>query len=104
MVSKERAKDIKATELYRHGDGAVAMILGWFASLHLSSPIEFIALPSASELEVNHDDYDGWFSELGVFSLLLYIQSIVNIYSPINEIISKYNNLLIILKAVVVTI
>ena len=65
MVSKARAKDIKDPELHRHGDGAVAMILGWFASLHLSSPIEFIALPSASDLEMNHDSYDGWFSEAG---------------------------------------
>jgi phage FluMu gp28-like protein len=65
MVSKARAKDIKDPELYRHGDGAVAMILGWFASLHLSSPIEFIPLPSASDLEMNQDSYDGWFSEAG---------------------------------------
>jgi len=65
MVTKARTKDIKDPELYRHGDGAVAMILGWFASLHLSSPIEFIPLPTASELEANHDDYDGWFSEAG---------------------------------------
>jgi len=63
MVSKARAKDIKDPELYRHGDGAAAMILGWFASQHLSSPIEFMALPTREELELNHDDYDGWFSE-----------------------------------------
>jgi phage FluMu gp28-like protein len=50
MVSKARAKDIKDPELYRHGDGAVAMILGWFASLHLSSPIEFMGLPSREEM------------------------------------------------------
>lgn len=64
MVTKAR-KDIKDPELYRHGDGAVAMIPGWFASLYLSSPIEFIPPPTASELEVNHDDYEGWFSEAG---------------------------------------
>ncbi|MGF2682236.1 hypothetical protein ACQUFR_05205 [Acinetobacter johnsonii] len=65
MVTKARTKDIKDPELYRHGDGAVAMILGWFASLHLSSPIEFIPLPTTSDLEMNHDSYDGWFSEAG---------------------------------------
>ncbi len=67
MVSKARAKDIKDPELYRHGDGAVAMILGWFASLHLSSPIEFMALPSREEMEMNSDDFDGWFSEAGYY-------------------------------------
>ena len=66
MVSKARAKDLKEPELYRHGDGAVAMILGWFASLHLSSPIEFIALPSKEELY--RDDVLGdWYSEPGCY-------------------------------------
>ncbi|WP_336142435.1 hypothetical protein [Acinetobacter sp. 102] len=65
MVSKARKKDLKDPDLYRHGDGAVAMILGWFASLHLSSPIEFIGLPTREELEVNADRYDDWFSEAG---------------------------------------
>lgn len=62
MVSKARTKDLKEPELYRHGDGAVAMILAWFASLHLSSPIEFLELPSRQEMNVCPDDYDGWFS------------------------------------------
>lgn len=66
MVSKARAKDLKDPELYRHGDGAVAMILAWFASLHLSSPIEFIALPSHHEIELNPDDFD-WVSDVGCF-------------------------------------
>ncbi len=66
MVSKARAKDLKDPELYRHGDGAVAMILAWFASLHLSSPIEFMALPTHDEIELNPDDFD-WVSDVGCF-------------------------------------
>lgn len=64
MVSKVRAKDIKDPELYRHGDGAVAMILGWFASLHLSSPIEFMGLPSREENR-DADDWDEFYSDVG---------------------------------------
>ncbi len=64
MVSKARAKDIKDPELYRHGDGAVAMILGWFASLHLSSPIEFMGLPSREENR-DADDWDEFYSDVG---------------------------------------
>lgn len=65
MVVKARKKDLKDSELYRHGDGAVAAILAWFASLHLTSAIEFIALPTSEELEMRVDEYDGWFSEAG---------------------------------------
>ena len=65
MVTKARTKDLKDPELYRHGDGAVAMILGWFASLHLASPIEFMALPSREEMEANMDDWDGFYSDSG---------------------------------------
>ncbi|WP_336148633.1 hypothetical protein [Acinetobacter ursingii] len=36
--------------------------VAWFASLHLSSPIEFLELPSRQEMNVCPDDYDGWFS------------------------------------------
>lgn len=57
MVTKARTNDLKDPELYCHGDGAVAMILGWFASLHLVSPIEFLALPSRDEMERNAEDY-----------------------------------------------
>lgn len=66
MVSKARAKDLKDPELYRHGDGAVAMILAWFASLHLSSSIEFIALPSHEEIEMHPDDFN-WINDVGCF-------------------------------------
>ncbi|ELX8353272.1 TPA: hypothetical protein OUE79_000787 [Acinetobacter baumannii] len=65
MVSKARAKDIKDPELYRHGDGAVAMILAWYASLHLSNAIEFIPLPSKTDIENNPDDFDGWIDSVG---------------------------------------
>lgn len=66
MVSKARAKDIKDPELYRHGDGAVAMILAWFASLHLATAIEFTPLPSKEEMELS-DDYDDWSGSIGWF-------------------------------------
>lgn len=66
MVSKARAKDLKDPELYRHGDGAVAMILAWFASLHLASAIEFMALPSHDEMEMHPEDFD-WVSDVGCF-------------------------------------
>ncbi|AYO54928.1 hypothetical protein [Acinetobacter wuhouensis] len=66
MVSKARAKDLKDPELYRHGDGAVAMILAWFASLHLASAIEFMALPTHDEMEMHPDDFD-WVSDVGCF-------------------------------------
>jgi len=45
MVSKLRRQDIKDPELQRHGDSAVMLGLGWFATLHLSAPIEFTELP-----------------------------------------------------------
>jgi len=44
MVLKAEAKDMKDPDLYRHGDTAVALGLGWFASLNKASPIEFEAL------------------------------------------------------------
>ncbi|MCF4540906.1 hypothetical protein L1Y44_04270 [Acinetobacter baumannii] len=65
MVTKARTKDLKDPELYRHGDGAVAMILAWYASLHLATAIEFTPLPSKEEMELNPDNYDDWFSSAG---------------------------------------
>lgn len=35
----------------------MAMILAWFASLHLVIPTEFLALPSHDEMEINAEDY-----------------------------------------------
>ncbi|WOI46982.1 hypothetical protein [Acidovorax sp. BLS4] len=46
MVSKARSKDIKDPDLYRHGDSAVMLCLGWFATLNLSAPMDFTAAPS----------------------------------------------------------
>ncbi|WHP04754.1 hypothetical protein QLH32_11890 [Acinetobacter corruptisaponis] len=65
MVKKAREKDLKDPDLFRHGDGAVAAILLWYASLHMFSAIEFIPLPSREEMDMNADDYDDWFSEAG---------------------------------------
>jgi phage FluMu gp28-like protein len=43
----------------------VLHLLADYAAKNPSAPIEFIPLPSASDLEMNHDSYDGWFSEAG---------------------------------------
>lgn len=65
MVTKARKKDLKDPALYRHGDGAVAAILMWYASLHMACKIEFLALPSHDEMERNAEDFawldGGWF-------------------------------------------
>lgn len=45
MVSKLRRQDIKDPELQRHGDSAVMLALGWFATLHLSAFIAFTEVP-----------------------------------------------------------
>lgn len=47
MVSKARRADVKDPDLYRHGDSAVMLVLGWFASLNLSAAFEWTAAPSA---------------------------------------------------------
>lgn len=65
MVVKARKKELKDSELYRNGDGAVAAILAWYASLHLPRAIEFMALPTAEELGMCVDDYEGWFCKAG---------------------------------------
>lgn len=41
MVLKAEAKDAKDPDLFRHGDFAVALAMGWFATLNLSTPIAF---------------------------------------------------------------
>lgn len=45
MVAPLRREDIKDPELTRHGDAAVMLILGWFATLNMSAPIEFTSVP-----------------------------------------------------------
>ena len=45
MVSKVRRSDVKDPDLFRHGDSAVMLCLGWFATLNLSAAIDFIPLP-----------------------------------------------------------
>lgn len=37
---------MKDPELFRHGDGAVMLCLGWFATLNLSAAIDFTPLPA----------------------------------------------------------
>lgn len=46
MVSKLRSKDLKDPDLQRHGDSAVMLALGWFASLNLHAPIDYIPVPT----------------------------------------------------------
>lgn len=46
MISKLRRKDLKDPELARHGDSAVMLALGWFASLNMSAPIDYTEVPS----------------------------------------------------------
>lgn len=41
MVPKVRKEDLKDPDLFRHGDGAIALALAWFASCNKASPIEF---------------------------------------------------------------
>ena len=41
MVNKVRRKDVKDPDLLRHGDSAVMLVLGWFASVNMSAPIAF---------------------------------------------------------------
>ncbi|MDZ7862442.1 hypothetical protein [Acidovorax sp.] len=45
MVVKTRRKDIKDPELFRHGDSAVMLALGWFATLNMSGAIEWTPVP-----------------------------------------------------------
>lgn len=46
MVAKVRRKDIKDPDLFRHGDSASMLALGWFATLNLSAAIDFTPLPA----------------------------------------------------------
>lgn len=41
MVAKVNSKDVKDPELLRHGDYAIGLVLGEFAALNMSAPIEF---------------------------------------------------------------
>lgn len=45
MVTKARRADVKDPDLFRHGDSAVMLCLGWFATLNMSGAIEFIPVP-----------------------------------------------------------
>lgn len=45
MVVKPEKRDVKDPELHRHGDFAVALALGWFASLHMVGRFDFQPAP-----------------------------------------------------------
>lgn len=48
MVAKAEAKDAKDPDLFRHGDFAVALAMGWFASLNLCGAIDWTPAPRLS--------------------------------------------------------
>lgn len=48
MVAKARRADVKDPDLFRHGDAAVMLALGWFATLNLSAVIDYIPVPGHS--------------------------------------------------------
>ncbi|MCT9977746.1 hypothetical protein M2R48_05335 [Acinetobacter sp. I-MWF] len=50
----------------RHSDSGIAHLLADYASKNPSVPIEFIALPSHEQIEMNPDDFD-WVSDVGCF-------------------------------------
>lgn len=58
MISKARRKDVKEPELYRHGDGACAALLAWYASLNLGAPVDWTPLPTREQLEQDPDAFD----------------------------------------------
>ncbi|MEJ1381346.1 MAG: hypothetical protein RPT95_10330 [Candidatus Sedimenticola sp. (ex Thyasira tokunagai)] len=68
MVPKADRKDLKEPELYRHGDGAIASALMWYASLHKSSLIEWTPVPDKSsrwdgvddDSDINMQSGGGW--------------------------------------------
>lgn len=43
MVAAVERKDFKDPDLVRHGDFAIALAIGWYASLNLTAPIDFHA-------------------------------------------------------------
>ncbi|MEO8120072.1 MAG: hypothetical protein ABI606_12220 [Rhodoferax sp.] len=46
MVSPVRREDIKDPDLMRHGDSAVMLALGWFATLNMSAAIAYTPVPT----------------------------------------------------------
>lgn len=56
MVPKVVARDLKDPEMFRHGDAAIALCLGWFASLNKAGPIEFRQL-GTGRVTSQLDDY-----------------------------------------------
>lgn len=47
MVTKARRADVKDPDLFRHGDSAVMLCLGWFATLNLVASIDYIPVPTS---------------------------------------------------------
>ena len=55
MVSPIERKDLKDPDLVRHGDSAIALALGWFATLNLSAPIAFASVGRTSSNQISED-------------------------------------------------
>ncbi|MDZ4239444.1 MAG: hypothetical protein U1A81_14980, partial [Hydrogenophaga sp.] len=57
MINKLRRADLKDPDLQRHGDSAVMLALGWYASLHLSYPMEFMSGGPRESSSSNFGDF-----------------------------------------------
>jgi phage FluMu gp28-like protein len=67
MISTVRREDFKDPELARHGDAAVALVMGWFASLHLSGPIDFHRVKPTDQHHRAIQRGAGWRTQQGIW-------------------------------------
>ncbi|WP_368565506.1 hypothetical protein [Pseudoxanthomonas sp. UTMC 1351] len=55
MVVKAETKDTKDPDLLRHGDFAIALAMGWYASLNLSASIDFQSAGTQASQRLSND-------------------------------------------------
>ena len=55
MVAAVERKDLKDPDLLRHGDFAIALVMGWFASLNLSTAIDYHATGLTTAQRIAND-------------------------------------------------
>lgn len=67
MVSDVRRADLKDPELFRHGDFAIALCLGHYASLHLSGAIDFHRVKATSDVHRTIKRGAGWRNNEGIW-------------------------------------
>lgn len=68
MVPKLERKDLKDADLVRHGDGAIAGALMWFASMNRAAPMEFQSIAekrSRWDSDPDSNDHDDYSTEKG---------------------------------------